>query len=337
MTNISEILCVIDPTSENQPALQRAAWLAGRIGATLELFICYYNEYLRGDRIFDSRSFERTRQEVLDGHARRLEKMAQPLRDKGITVRTSAEWDHPLYEGVARHAASVGADIVFKDTHHHSATSRGLFTNSDWNLIRTCPVPLWLVKPVELAGKPIFIAAIDPVHEHDKPAALDDAILSIAKSLAERTGAEVHAFHSFDPRLAFPAATANAYIPVLLNVEEVEKTVRTEHQRRFTEITRSHGIDAERSHFVSGLAQEELPVLATELNASVVVMGAIARNRLKRLFIGATAERTLEKLPCDLLIIKPHWFSAPVETNRVESTEQAASGRHRDWPHQTHR
>jgi universal stress protein E len=42
-------------------------------------------------------------------------------------------------------------------------------------------------------------------------------------------------------------------------------------------------------------------------------MGAVARNRLKRLFIGATAERTLEHLPCDLLIIKPDWFSQPIQ------------------------
>jgi universal stress protein E len=42
-------------------------------------------------------------------------------------------------------------------------------------------------------------------------------------------------------------------------------------------------------------------------------MGAVARNRLKRLFIGATAERTLEHIPCDVLIVKPAWFISPVD------------------------
>jgi universal stress protein E len=53
--------------------------------------------------------------------------------------------------------------------------------------------------------------------------------------------------------------------------------------------------------------------MAENLKADVVIMGAVARNRWKRLFIGATAERTLEHLPCDLLIIKPDWFRSPVE------------------------
>jgi hypothetical protein len=34
------------------------------------------------------------------------------------------------------------------------------------------------------------------------------------------------------------------------------------------------------------------------------------------LFVGATAERTLEHLPCDLVIIKPDWFRTPVGVER---------------------
>jgi len=48
-------------------------------------------------------------------------------------------------------------------------------------------------------------------------------------------------------------------------------------------------------------------------------MGAVARNRWKRLFIGATAERTLEYLPCDLLIVKPDWFKTPVDPTNHEA------------------
>jgi universal stress protein E len=65
---------------------------------------------------------------------------------------------------------------------------------------------------------------------------------------------------------------------------------------------------------VSGLAHEELPALAKDLGALVVVMGAVARNPLKRLFIGSTAERTLGQLPCDMLIVKPAWFQGTAES-----------------------
>ena len=93
-----------------------------------------------------------------------------------------------------------------------------------------------------------------------------------------------------------------------------------DHQKRFEEITSFHEIAADKAHLKSGLTHEELPALATDLDADVVVMGAVARNRWKRLFIGATAERTLEHLPCDLLIVKPDWFKTPVEYGTHEAS-----------------
>jgi universal stress protein E len=327
MQTYSTILCVIDPTAEAQPALQRAAWIASCTGAKLELVICHYNEYFSGNRFFDSASLHRARREVLEEYEQHLEQLAGPFRKSGLTVRTAAVWDHPLYEGIVRHAAAINADIVFKDTHHHSAVSRALLTNTDWNLIRTCASPLWLVKPTALRDKPVFIAAIDPMNANDKPAALDDQILAVSKALSGATGADLHVFHSFDPRIAVASTTANAYIPVSLPLDEIEREMRAQHESRFRELTDFHEVPTDKLHLVSGLANEELPTLAEQLEASLVVMGAVARNRLKRLFVGATAERTLEHLPCDLLIIKPEWFHSPVEMrNEARTIAPEANG-----------
>jgi universal stress protein E len=123
----------------------------------------------------------------------------------------------------------------------------------------------------------------------------------------------VHAFHSYDPRIAVATATANAYIPVSLPFDEIEQQMHEDHEKRFNEITSFHGIEDDNAHLVAGLTHEELPLIAEKLKADVVVMGAVSRNHWKRLFIGATAERTLEHLPCDLLIVKPDWFQTPVE------------------------
>jgi universal stress protein E len=320
MQDISKILCVIDLDAEEQYALQRGAWLAKHMDAELELLLCYYNEYLTDGRLGSYPSLENAQEDILKGLKKRLEDLAEPLRKSGLVVNTTSNWDHPLYEGIVRHAIACDADIVFKDTHHHSALRRGLLTNTDWNLIRTCPVPLWLVKPQDISDKPIFIAAIDPLHEHDKPAALDDEILVTSKTLAEATNAEIRAFHSYDPRIAVATATANAYIPVSLPFDEIEKQMHEQHEKRFNEVISFHGIDAEKSFLVAGVTHEELPEFSESIGADVVVMGAVSRNRWKRLFIGATAERTLEHLPCDLLIVKPDWFQTPAEI----SDEKAA-------------
>ena len=242
--------------------------------------------------------------------------MANPLRRKGVVVKTTVVWDHPLYEAVIRQAVRSGTEIVFKDTHHHTALARASFSNTDWNLIRTSPVPLWLVKPHAIKDPSIFVAAIDPLNQHDKLAALDDAILRLSKAIAENVNGQVHAFHSYDPRAALAIATANIFIPNSFPINEIAENIREQHQKRFKEITDFHGIKTEQAHQVAGLTHEELLALAANINATVVVMGAVARNPWQRLFVGATAERTLQQLPCDLLVVKPDWFHTPVNSEQ---------------------
>ncbi|MEJ2128686.1 MAG: universal stress protein [Woeseiaceae bacterium] len=86
MEKISKILSVIDPTVDDQLALRRAAWLAKSCGAELELLVCYYNEYLSGDRLFDSPSLEKARSEVIANQERHLEELAEPIRKDGVVV-----------------------------------------------------------------------------------------------------------------------------------------------------------------------------------------------------------------------------------------------------------
>jgi len=311
MSEIKKILCVVDPTTDDQPAVERAAWLAKQTGASLELFVCFYDEY-NSSMFFTSEIEEQVRAQILGRHEEKLKTLAGPLSDDGIKVTTKTAWDRPLHDGIVREAVRSKADVVLKDTHHHSALQRAVLTNTDWNLIRTCPAPLWLVKNRALRKGPLFVAAVDPTNEHDKPAALDDSILAVGHLLAGATDAELHAFHSYDPRIMFAAPAAGAYAPVSLPYDEIENSMRSHHGKRFDELAEFHKIADDRKHLVSGAAHEELPEIASKLEADVVIMGAIARNKWQRLFVGATAERTLEALPCDMLIIKPDWFKTPV-------------------------
>ncbi|HEX7061866.1 MAG TPA: universal stress protein [Woeseiaceae bacterium] len=312
MERVSRILAVVAPTADTQPALDRAAVIARATGAPLELLIVDYNEYLDEVHARPFPSLEEARQEMVTAQERHLEALAAPLRASGLDVTTTLLRHHPVYRGIVRHAAATGADLVFKDTERQSALARALFSNADWDLIRSCASPLWLVNPGPWPEHPVFVAAVDPLNEHDKPAALDDEILSVAKVLARAAHAEVHAFHAFDPRLAVSAGMANAYVPVL-PFDEIEAEMHKQHGERFAELVSFHEIPGERAHLVAGAAHDELPKLAGELDASLVVMGAVARKRLERLFIGSTAERTLEHLPCDLLIVKPPWFDSASE------------------------
>jgi universal stress protein E len=188
---------------------------------------------------------------------------------------------------------------------------RVLLTNTDWNLIRACPVPLLLARTDDWPETPRVLAALDPEHLGDKPAALDHDILEWAELLAARMGGEVHAVHAFFPAAILAATATLAGMPPASGVTVVG-IVEAERKRIgdvLTGIAAAHGLARERVHLEQGAATEVLPRVAQELGAALVVMGAVSRSRLQEVFLGSTAERVLDRIACDVWVAKPGNFS----------------------------
>jgi universal stress protein E len=305
MAESRRILVIVDPTSDEQPAVERAVWLAERLGATVELFICAYEQHLAGQRFYNSDSLRTAREALIDGHLRRLRELARSMETTGVALSVDARWDHPLDEGIDRKVLEVKPYLVVKDTHYHSAIKRSIFSNTDWNLIQNCPAPLLLVKPRAITGEPCVMAAVDPVHEHDKPAELDHQILSRAEELCRAVEGHLHVFHAFDPAPAIAAATTTMMTPISAPVSELTEELKRRHRQALDDLLEEHPLRASELHVHQGSAQKLLIALAVHIKADFVVMGAVSRRGLKRLFIGSTAELVLDHLPCDLLIVKP--------------------------------
>jgi universal stress protein E len=305
------ILVVVDPTAKSQPAIERAAWLAKSYGARVELFVCEYNPHLSESNAFDRAALAKARASFLDNHKRRLLELARPLVQSGLNVIVDARWSHPLHDGIVRKSVDSGAALVVKDTHYHPVLRRSIFTNTDWQLIRNCAAPLWLVKPRATGARPCVLAAVDPLHEHDKPAELDKSILAAAQRLCAVTDGDLHVFHSFDIAPALAVSTNSLTMPISLPVRELTESMEREHTEPVHELTDAHGVPRDHVHIRQGGTREVLVAITDELRADVVVMGAVSRSGLKRLFLGNTAEEVLDKLACDLLIVKPPGF-API-------------------------
>jgi len=312
MPKPQRILVVIDPTATAQPALERAASLAKLADAHVELLICDYNGALKESRTLGADAVAKARAAVIESRLRRLNELAQPLRAAGIDATVDARWDHPLYHGVVAKAVEWEADLVVKDTHYHSVLKRSILTNTDWSLIRNCPAPLLLVKPRAPAAKPCVVAAIDPLHERDKAKSLDRKILATASALCATTGGELHVFHAFDITPVIAASTEAMMMPMALPIVEITDAMNAEHTAAVHELTDSLKLPRERVHVVQGGAREQLLAIADRLRADVVVMGAVSRSGLERLFIGSTAEEVLDRVPCDLLIVKANGFKPSV-------------------------
>lgn len=310
MDRLEHILVVIDPTATEQPALAKAAELAERFGALLELFVCDFDQALSGDHFFDSKRLEKSRSSFVHHRKQICESLAGSLSDKGVKIRTDAVWGRPLYEGILRKVADTSPDLVVKDTHHHSVLRRTLLSNTDWQLIRGCASALLLVKPAEWRDKMRIIAAVDPGHSGDKPATLDHKILRTGELLASRFDADLHLFHAY-PSLspAVPIAAA-AVVPMATGAtpEDYRDSLAQLHRDDVAELTAKHTLPPDRVHVEEGNVIDTLPAFATDLDADLVIMGAVSRSRLHDVFIGGTAEKVLEHLPCDVMVLSPDGF-----------------------------
>jgi nucleotide-binding universal stress UspA family protein len=90
-----------------------------------------------------------------------------------------------------------------------------------------------------------------------------------------------------------------------LSYEELQK----QESESFEMFRANAAIPRTRAHLVEGNPSREIPRVAGKLGAAIVVMGALSRSGLERLFIGNTAERVLGALNCDVLVVKPEGVS----------------------------
>jgi universal stress protein E len=311
MLDLKHILVIVDPTTEEQPAIERGAWLAKHAGGSLELFICDYDQYLAGG-LFEGKALDKARKSLIENHTKRLAKLAEKISGGGVAVTVDAVWDKPLHEGIVRKVLRSKPGLVVKDTHYHSAINRALFSNTDWELIRDCPAPLLLVKPHEIGPDVSLIAAVDPMHERDKPAELDRRIIEIGGSLTAALGGRLDVLHAFDPSPAYAVSTDSMAFPISAPMTEMMQALRLSHEQAMAKLLDDYTLQDDQVHLLEGNIGELLLALIENLATDIVVMGAVARGPLERLVLGSTAERLLDRIPCDLLIVKPTDFATSV-------------------------
>lgn len=291
MQDLTRILVVIEPDQEAQPALDKAKELAKLAEADLALVLAEYSPYLEDGYYFDPGQARQLRYEHGERRLAELETMAQQLREQGLEVTCTTAWGNPPYGQVLSRIKQSKPSLVIKATRHHSRLARYFLANEDWELVRYCPVPLLLCKGRPWSSKPVFVASVDPKHVHDKPAELDSRIIETAKGLAALSAGEVRLFHS-------------SWLPPLSGIYPLVEDDALG-QDQLESLARQHGVSETDCIWSKEDVESGLGKAVEELQASAVVMGAISRSRLDRVLIGNTAERVMDRLDCDVLVIKP--------------------------------
>lgn len=322
MKRFNNILYVMERGAGHKPALERAVTLAENNQASL-MVIAVVERLGAGIGMPEGGPISADLQAALvNAHEQNLESLIEPCQ-KRIDVQAKVLVGTPFLE-IIREVLRNGRDLVIKTTETWDWQER-LFGSDDMHLLRKCPCPVWLIKPDALKAYRRILAAVDvdddyPPRERELRGALNLQLLEMASSLALAEFAELHIVHAWD------AIGESSMRRVFMKTPEEEIIAHIEHERLrheanlgilMSELAAFMERDAldylkPRTHQVKGLARKEIPTLAKQIEADLVVMGTVARTGVPGFIVGNTAETILHQIDCSVLAIKPPGFETPV-------------------------
>lgn len=307
MSSYNHIVVVIDPTQEQQPALERAQLMAQRCDSKISIFMSIFDFSYEMTSMLSSEDREKLRDGIISQRQQWLEHLAQPLRDKQLNVETKLCWHNRPFESIINYAIEVNCDLILKSTHLHHKLKSVIFTPTDWSLMRKAPVPVLLVKDHDWPNDGKILVAVNVAAEDEAHRALNHQLVHRAQELAELINADVHLVN------AYPGTPVNVAIELPdFDAHAYNNTLREHHQRRINEMAANYQIQQDHCHVLEGMPEDVIPELSKSLDAELVVIGTVGRSGISAALIGNTAEHIIDQLDCDLLADKPSDFVSPL-------------------------
>ncbi|MFO1256897.1 MAG: universal stress protein [Gammaproteobacteria bacterium] len=189
------------------------------------------------------------------------------------------------------------------------------FKAIDLELLRKCPAPVWLCRPITKHRNQIKVAvAIDPEGVTAETEDLSVNLLKLSRALADTCEGELNILscweYEFEEHLR-----QNVWVKVEeQKLIKLVSDVKDRHRQALDNLIQSSNIKGKiKVHHTRGAPDQIIPEKIKELNIDILLMGTVARTGISGFFIGNTAENVIQKLNCSLLALKPAGFISPVK------------------------
>tara|TARA_R110001592_G_scaffold1132_3_gene6662 strand:+ start:2101 stop:3000 length:900 start_codon:yes stop_codon:yes gene_type:complete len=294
MTAIINIVVVLDPTVIRDPVLDRAIMLAKTTQANIRVLVNCHS-ILGGKSYFvgESPTSIATTQSVLQEQI--LSSITEEFAANGVSVSFDLIESKYVVESILEFVTEVNADLVLKSTHSHSDLRKSIFTNTDWQLIRQCPSPLWFSKTGRWFPQGKIVAAVDPMHSHAEHVQFESTLIDYAEYVGLIAKQAVCVFH------AYYVGAESRYSKVTTFAGN--GGLQTQHNQAIYRLLAAHNVNPENVQIVAGDVSEKLLSYLHSIRSNLLVIGALSRSRLERAILGSTAEKVLDETPCDVLVV----------------------------------
>ena len=297
------VLTIIELDNYPEDVVARASWLAKLMGCDLELLLCDPTTSFLSEIFVISSEVKDLADDIEEAQKDALRELAKTAESSGLKVTCHTSHERPVADAIISRAMELDPMFVVKGTHYHSPAERATFADTDWQLMKRLDYPMWFVKPVAWQDEPVIVAAVDPTHEKDREARLDRMIVATAQSLASACNGRIELVHTYQRLVEIGSRAMKTFKPIKLPVDELDKKIREEHRKALDAFATETGVPEDHVHQLPGRAHELLPMFAQTHGASLMVMGALSRGGITQRYIGNTAARVLDHLPCDILVV----------------------------------
>lgn len=279
---------ILDPTQEKQPAWVRAVDIAMQTGAHLHVFCC---DYVEDADLVKFKSRSDAKRQTLKKAREFVEGLIAPQKKKGLSISTEVIWNAGWYQAASHASARVAADMIIKSSYARKGRQHPLHERSDFYLIRNSPCPVLLTKSGEPHKLKTVLAAVTLEKGKKEHIQLNSRIVSAAQRMSRSAKADLQ---------LVAALTDDPNIPRLLDMHiDEDQGVQTTQEM----IASRFGVTPAKVHVRKGKATTVILRAVRDSGAQVLVLGTKARKGLKGALLGNTAEKILDKLEIDILVV----------------------------------
>jgi universal stress protein E len=287
---LTSILIVLDHSSRDPPLLAKSLMLARQFSARVEFFSCDAEFEYTLRHVYDERGVTEARQ----ARAMHMREYLKQLRDRfasqGLDISIDAACESPLYEGIVRKILRSGPDLVVKAAALEPCEGRGALDVNDWQLVRTCPVPLMLSCGGVWSPRPRFAAAVD-VSDEETPG-FAEMIVRTAEYLSAGCQGDLDIL--FGERV------------------DVDGATRQEHAATLRRLGRELHCAGDRIQILPGDPAMTMPAFGVEQHHDVLVLGALTHQKGPTALVGSLTGKLMNTLTCDFLLVRPSGLASPV-------------------------
>lgn len=304
MRHFQNVLFVSNGIDHDADALQQALSLAHDHGASATVLVSYPGLSSKMDAY--KAAYEKQMLEPVEAQ------VAAFVKEKSLSVNVEIEGGDLPAERIIRRVLRNEHDLVVKPVASH-LSDKG-FAALDMDLLRKCPVPVWLCRPLAHKGGPLDLAvAIDPRGEDETAKHLSLRLLKLTQALATFTQSRISVISCWNyPYEDFLRRSTFASVDEATIKEAVENE-RLDHLDALQALLDEAGLADCEVHHVRGRPEETIPATVKDIGVDVLVMGTVARTGIPGFIIGNTSENILQQLGCSLMAAKPAGFVSPVK------------------------